>query len=48
MRKLAGRPTSEDIDKIRVEKLLAEEAALKASLDSQKVEKIYNNFKVIL
>lgn len=39
MRKLAGRPTSEDIEKIRVEKLLAEEAALKASLDSLKAEK---------
>lgn len=39
MRKLAGRPTSEDIEKIRVGKLLAEEAALKASLDSLKAEK---------
>ena len=39
MRKLAGRPTSEDIEKIRVERLLAEEAALKASLDSLKAEK---------
>ena len=39
MRKLAGRPTSEEIEKIRVEKLLAEEAALKASLDSLKAEK---------
>ena len=34
MRRLAGRPTSEDIERIRVEKLLAEEAALQASLDS--------------
>lgn len=39
MRKLAGRPTSEDIERIRVEKLLAEEAALKESLDSLKAEK---------
>lgn len=39
MRRLAGRPTSEDIERIRVEKLLAEEAALKASLDSLKAEK---------
>ena len=39
MRKLGGRPTSEDIEKVRVEKLLAEEAALKASLDSLKAEK---------
>lgn len=39
MRKLAGRPTSEDIERIRVEKLLAEEAALKASLDSLKEAK---------
>ena len=34
MRRLAGRPTSEDIERIRVEKLLAEEAVLQASLDS--------------
>ena len=39
MRKLGGRPTSEDIEKARVEKLLAQEAALKASLDSLKAEK---------
>ena len=39
MRKLGGRPTSEDIERARVEKLLAEEAALKASLDSLKAEK---------
>ena len=39
MRKIGGRPTSEDIEKARVEKLLAEEAALKASLDSLKAEK---------
>lgn len=39
MRKLGGRPTSEDIEIARVEKLLAEEAALKASLDSLKAEK---------
>ena len=39
MRKLGGRPTSEDIERARVERLLAEEAALKASLDSLKAEK---------
>ena len=39
MRKLGGRPTSEDIEKARVEKLLAQEAALQASLDSLKAEK---------
>ena len=39
MRKLGGRPTSEGIEKARVEKLLAQEAALKASLDSLKAEK---------
>ena len=39
MRKLGGRPTSEEIEKARVEKLLAQEAALKASLDSLKAEK---------
>ena len=39
MRKLGGRPTSEDIERARVEKLLAQEAALKASLDSLKAEK---------
>ena len=39
MRKLGGRPTSEDIEKARVERLLAQEAALKASLDSLKAEK---------
>lgn len=39
MRKLAGRPTSEDIEKARVEMLLAQEAALKQSLDSLKQEK---------
>ena len=39
MRKLGGRPTSEDIERARVEKLLAEEAALMASLDSLKAEK---------
>ena len=39
LRKLGGRPTSEDIEKARVEKLLAQEAALKASLDSLKAEK---------
>ena len=39
MRKLGGRPTSEDIEKARVEKLLAQEAALKASLDLLKAEK---------
>ena len=39
MRKLGGRPTSEDIERARVEKLLAEEAALKASLDSLRAEK---------
>ena len=39
MRKLAGRPTSEDIEKARVEMLLAQEVALKQSLDSLKQEK---------
>ena len=39
MRKLAGRPTSEDIEKARVEILLAQESALKQSLDSLKQEK---------
>ena len=36
MRSLAGRPTSEDIEKKRVELLRAEEAALQARLDSLK------------
>ena len=39
MRKLGGRPTSEDIERARVEILLAQEAALNASLDSLKAEK---------
>lgn len=39
MRKLAGRPTSEDIEKARIERLLAEEEALKQALDSLKEEK---------
>lgn len=34
MRKLAGRPTSEDIENKRIELLRAEEAALQARLDS--------------
>lgn len=34
MRKVAGRPTSEDIENRRIEILLAEEAALMARLDS--------------
>lgn len=36
MRKLAGRPTSEDVELKRVEMLRAEEAALQARLDSLK------------
>lgn len=36
MRKLAGRPTSEDIELKRLELIRAEEAALKARLDSLK------------
>ena len=36
MRKLAGRPTSEDIENKRIELLRAEEAALQARLDSLK------------
>ena len=34
MRKLAGRPTSEDVEAMRLEILRAEEAALQARLDS--------------
>ena len=34
MRKLAGRPTSEDVEQKRVELLRAEEAALQARIDS--------------
>ena len=34
MRKLAGRPTSEDVEAKRLELLRAEEAALEARLDS--------------
>ena len=34
MRKLAGRPTSEEVEKMRLEILKAEEAALEARLDS--------------
>ena len=34
MRKLAGRPTAEDVEKMRIELLRAEEAALQARLDS--------------
>ena len=34
MRKLAGRPTSEEVENMRLEILRAEEAALEARLDS--------------
>ena len=34
MRKLAGRPTSEEVEQMRIEILKAEEAALQARLDS--------------
>lgn len=34
MRKLAGRPTSEEVELMRIEILMAEEAALQARLDS--------------
>ena len=39
MRKLGGRPTSEDIERVKVQILMAEKAALQASLDSLRAEK---------
>lgn len=39
MRKLAGRPTSEDIERARIEMLQAQELALQQKLDSLKQEK---------
>lgn len=39
MRKMAGRPTSEDIEKARVAVLMAEEARLQEELDSLRIAK---------